>query len=67
MKVNKVSALRSKRGLDRVSGAGPQVVRLTPHTTDERKTDIMKTYILRGLEAVEAERAEQIPRLKAEG
>ncbi len=47
MKANKVSALRSKRGLHRVNGAEPQVVGLTPQTTDERKTDTMKTYILR--------------------
>ena len=47
MKVKTVSALRSKRGLHRVNGAEPQVVGLTPQTTDERKTDTMKTYILR--------------------
>jgi len=56
MKVKQVSAFRSKRGLRRVSGAGPQVVGLTPGTTDERKMDAMKRYILRGLEAVEAEK-----------
>ena len=35
MKVNKVSALRVKRGLHRVNGAEPQVVGLTPQTTDD--------------------------------
>src|SRR5665647_414487 len=46
MKANKVSALRSKRGLRRVSGAEPQVVGLTPQTTMKRKANTMKTYIL---------------------
>ena len=35
MNVNKVSAFQNKRGLLRVSGAGPQVVGLTPQTTDD--------------------------------
>ncbi len=40
----------------RVSGAEPPVVGLTPQTTDitdNRKTDTMKTYILRGAKTVE--------------
>ena len=47
MKVNKVSALRVKRGLHRVNGAEPQIVGRTPQTTDIRKTDAMTKYILR--------------------
>jgi len=47
MKVKAVSALWSERGLHRVNGAEPQVVVLASVTTDERKTDTMKTYILR--------------------
>ena len=64
MKANKVSALRSKRGLRRVNGAEPQVVGLTPQTTDNRKTDTMKTYILRQIKAVEPEKSSRPPRLK---
>ncbi len=40
----------------RVSGAEPPVVGLTPQTTDitdNRKTDTMKTYILRRAKGVE--------------
>src|ERR1039457_459086 len=43
MKANKVSALRSKRGLHRVNGAEPPVVGLAPQTTNDRKADTMKT------------------------
>jgi len=53
MKVNTVSAFRDKRGLHRVSGAEPPVVGLTPQTTEIRKTDTMKTYILRPAKTVE--------------
>ncbi len=53
MKVNKVSAFRLKRGLRRMSGAEPQVVRLTPQITDERTTDTMKTCILPSAKTVE--------------
>jgi hypothetical protein len=53
MKVNTVSAFRDKRGLRRVSGAEPPVVGLTPQTTEIRKTDTMKTYILRRAKGVE--------------
>ena len=57
MKVNKVSAFPVKRRLHPAErDAGPQGVELTPQITVERKTDAMKTYILRGLEAVEAEK-----------
>ena len=55
MEVEAVCALRSERGLHRVSGTGPQVVGRTPQTTDERKADTMKTYILRAPEAVESQ------------
>src|ERR1017187_9563638 len=62
MKANKVSALRSKRGLHRVNGAEPQVVGLTPQTTDIRKTDTMKTYILRQPKTVEPQKSNRSPR-----
>ena len=55
MKVKAVSALRSKRGLHRVNGAEPQVVGLTPQTTDERKTDTMKSYILLPVKPVQSQ------------
>ena len=64
MKVKAVSALRSKRGLHRVSGVEPQVVGLTPQTTDERKTDTMKTYILRDPKPVEPQKSTRPPRPK---
>src|SRR5277367_4208860 len=57
MKVKTVSALRSKRGLHRVNGAEPQVVGLTPQATDERKTDTMKTYILRHSQPVQPQKS----------
>jgi hypothetical protein len=56
MKVKAVSALRGKRGLHRVNGAEPQVVGLTPQPTNERKTDAMKTYILRDPKLVEPQK-----------
>ncbi len=64
MKVNKVSALRVKRGLRRVNGAEPPVVGLTPQTTDNRKTDTMKTYILRQPKPVELQKSSRSPRPK---
>jgi len=64
MKVKKVSALRVKHGLHRVNGAEPQVVGLTPQTTDERKTDTMKTYILRPPKTVEPQKSIRSPRPK---
>src|ERR1039458_4002026 len=65
MKANKVSALRSKRGLHRVNGAEPQVVGLTPQTTDLRKTDTMKTYILRSTNTVEPQKLARAARPQA--
>jgi hypothetical protein len=65
MKVKAVSALRVKRGLHRVNGAEPQVVGLTPRTTDERKTDTMKTYILRQTKPVESQKSIRSPRPKS--
>ena len=65
MKANKVSALRSKRGLHRVNGAEPQVVGLTPQTTDIRKTDTMKTYILRQAKPVEPQKPTRAARPQA--
>ena len=53
MKAKAVSALWSNRGLRRVSGAEPQVVGLAPQTTNERRTNTMKTYLLRDPKAVE--------------
>ena len=67
MKVKAVSALRSKRGLHRVNGAEPQVVGLTPQTTDIRKTDTMKTYILRPIKPVEPQKSIRTPRPKTVG
>ena len=64
MKVKAVSAFRSKRGLHRVDGAGPQVVGLAPQPTDERKTDTMKTYILRPTQPVERQKSSRPPRPK---
>ena len=61
MKVKLVPALRSKRGLRRVSGAEPQVVGLTPQTTEQRKADTIKIYILRDPKAVERETPPQKP------
>src|ERR1035437_7268995 len=55
MKANKVSALRSKRGLHRVNGAEPPVVGLAPQTTNDRKADTMKTYILLKSEPVQSQ------------
>jgi hypothetical protein len=53
MKVEGVRALRSKRGLHRASGAGPQVLGLAPQTTKERNADTMKTYLLKNTATVE--------------
>jgi hypothetical protein len=55
MKVKAVSALR-ERGL-RPAGrvAEPQVVELAPQTTNKRKTDTMKSYILLKLEPVQSQ------------
>src|ERR1035438_2734904 len=64
MKANKVSALRSKRGLHRVNGAEPPVVGLTPRTTNEWKANTMKTYILREPKPVESQKASRPPRPK---
>ena len=65
MKEKAVSALRSKRGLRPVMRvAEPQVVGLASVTTDERKTDTMKTYILRNLKPVQPQKAIRPPRFK---
>ena len=53
MKGKVVPALWSKRGLHRGSGAEPQVVGLAPQTTQEKKADTMKTYLLKASPAVE--------------
>ena len=57
MKAQAVSALRSERGLRRVIGAEPQVVGLTPQTTNERRANTMKTYLLRAPKPVELQSA----------
>lgn len=63
MRVKAVSALRSKRGLRRVSGAEPQVVGLTPQTTMmTERTDTMKTYLLRQPQTVEPQ-SSRVPRV----
>src|ERR1035437_4675075 len=65
MKANKVSALRSKRGLHPAGrGAEPQVVGLTPQTTMKRKANTMKTYILRSTKTVEPQKSIRPPRPK---
>src|ERR1017187_3895436 len=57
MKRVKVSALR-ERGLRPVGRvAEPQVVGLAPQTTNERKADTMKTYILRENKSVEPQKS----------
>ena len=54
MRWKQVSALRSERGLRRVSGAEPQVVGLAPQTTMmTERANTMKTYILRDSKTVE--------------
>ena len=40
-----MSALRGERGLHRVSGAGPQVVGLTPQTTQKRRANTRKGFV----------------------
>jgi hypothetical protein len=68
MKANKVSALRGKRGLHRVKGAEPpieavsQLTDTNPNNHEqlsniERKTDTMKTYILRNCKPVEPQKS----------
>ena len=65
MKVKTVSALRSKRGLRPVMRvAEPQVVGLTPQTTNEWKANTMKTYILRDSQPVEPQKSIRSPRPK---
>src|ERR1035437_5370394 len=64
MKAKRVSALRSRGGLHRVNGAEPQVVGLTPQTTDNRKANTMKTYILRPSPPVEPQKTIRSPRPK---
>ena len=75
MKVKKVSALRSKRGLHRANGAEPPI-EAVPQLTDtnpsnheqlsniERKTDTMKTYILRQPKTVESQKPARPSRRK---
>src|SRR6185295_16162939 len=60
MKAKAVSVPRDKRGLRRVRGAEPPVVGPAPQTTNERKTDTMKTYILRDPNSVEPQKAQFI-------
>jgi hypothetical protein len=57
MEAKAVSALRSKRGLRPVEQvAEPQLVGRTPQTTNERRANTMKTYILREPKAVEPQK-----------
>src|SRR5260221_10012559 len=63
MKAKGVSALRSERGLRRVSGAEPPVVGRAPQTTrNDRRANTMKTYILRDLKSVEPQKIQFAPR-----
>ena len=65
MKAKAVSVLRSKRGLRPVMRvAEPQVVGLTPQTTNERSTDTMKTYLLRESQTVESQSHRRQPRAR---
>ena len=59
MKVKAVSALRNKRGLrpEVNREAEPQVVGLTPPTSNDRRANTMKTYLLRVPKAVEPQKA----------
>ena len=57
-----MSALWDERGLRRVNGAEPQVVGLTPQTTNERRANTMKTYLLRDPQAVEPQTPRRAPR-----
>jgi len=53
MKVKQVSALRERGLRPEMRVAEPQVVGLAPQTTNERKANTMKTYILRDPKTVE--------------
>src|SRR5690242_13972716 len=66
MKRVKVSALRSKRGLRPVEQvAEPPVVGLTPQTTMmTKRTDTMKSYILRDPKTVEPQTPRPPPALR---
>src|SRR5512146_3211987 len=66
MKAKAVSALRSKRGLRPVvQVAEPQVVGLTPQTTMmTKRTDTMKTYLLREPKPVEPQSARRVLRTR---
>jgi len=63
MKAKAVSALRSERGLRTVKrNAEPQVVGLAPQTTsNDRKANTMKTYILRDPKTVEPQKIQFAP------
>ena len=50
--------------MHRMNGAEPQVVGLTPQTTDEWKANTMKTYILRDPQPVELQKSIRPPRPK---
>ncbi len=58
MKAKAVSALRSKRGLRPVErDAEPEVVESALQTSNERRANTMKTYILREPKTVELQKA----------
>jgi transposase len=61
MKAKAVSVLRDDRGLRRASGAEPHVVGPAPQTTNEWKTDTMKTYILKPFLPVEPQGSSNAP------
>jgi hypothetical protein len=55
MKAKSVSALRSELGLrPALPAAEPQVVGLTPQTTNECSANTMRTYLLRNPKTVES-------------
>jgi len=63
MKAQAVSALRSKRGLrpEMSREAEPQVVGLAPQTTNDRRANTMKTYLLRDPKTVETQNPQRNP------
>ena len=61
MKRVKGSALRARRLRPAGRDAEPQVVGLAPQTTNERKTNTMKTYILRDPKTVEPQKSSPNP------
>jgi hypothetical protein len=65
MKGEGVSVLRSKRGLQPVGQvAEPLMAGFTPQTTEKRRANTMKTYLLRVPKTVEPQSTRRIPRTR---